>query len=105
MHGGSWLVMEGLVQVAAERYTVSAEIAFIILGVGSLVVGAYAWTSRDVFAERRRKQFEKVGWTWFVRLASNDDLYRRIGLFYGIFWGVIGTVLLVAGVVLMLVPD
>ena len=97
--------MEGLVQVAVERYIVPAEIALIILGAGSLVVGAYAWTTRDVFAERRRKQFEKVGWEWFVRLVRNDDLYRRIGRFYGIFWGVIGTALLVAGVVLLLIPD
>lgn len=86
------------------RYTVPLEVALLVLGVGALIVALYAWTTRNEFAKKRREEFEKVGWTWFVHLVSNEELLRRVGMFFGIFWGVIAAALLISAVVLLIIP-
>lgn len=76
---------------------------FLVTGAIFAFVAAHAWTTRDVFARRRREQFEKVGWTWFVRI-STDKVFRRVGTFYGIALGTLGVGLLGTGIVLLFIP-
>ena len=76
---------------------------FLVGGAMFAFVAAYAWTTRDVFARRRREQFEKLGWTWFVRI-STDKVFRRVGTFYGIALGALGVGMLATGIVLLFIP-
>lgn len=94
----SGMVVDGLAVAAGPTIPLTTGQAFVFLGLSLLLVAAWAWSQRDVFASQSRERFERAGWTWLARRIP-DRRWRRITVFFAVFWAALGIVLLLMGVV------
>lgn len=95
--------MVDLLANSAAPIPATTEQAFLFLGMLFLVGATYAWTERDVFAQKRRRRFEKLGWVWWAR-QMKEERWRRGFIFFAIVWAATGIVLVVTSFVLFALP-
>lgn len=97
-----------VIHAAVESGPVPVDwwVALVFLGACFLVVASYSWWQRNVFAATVRQDFERKGmpWLWSSRLMP-DGRWRKIAFFFAIFYGVLGVLLVVAGIVVLAVES
>lgn len=94
----SGMVMDGLALASRTPIPATTGQAFVFLGLLLLIGATWAWNQRDVFARKSRERFERVGWYRFARQMP-DGRWRRITVFFAVFWAALGIPILLMGVV------